>query len=108
MKAILKPDQSDVKINWRENACKELEKLMLEYDSLFMENKAVLGRCQVLEYFIDLEPEAIPPTEGDRRMTPDKASKANEEVRHLLALGMIQPSNSPRASGIVIVMKKKR
>ena len=39
-------------------------------------------------------------------MTPDKASKANEEVRHLLALGMIQPSYSPWASGIVMVKRK--
>ena len=39
-------------------------------------------------------------------MTPDKALKANEEVRHLLALGMIQPSYSPWASGIVMVKKK--
>ena len=79
---------------------------MLEYDSLFMKHKADLGRCKILEHFIDLEPDAIPHREGARRMTPDKASKANEEVRHLLALGMIQPSYSPWASGIVMVKKK--
>ena len=39
-------------------------------------------------------------------MTPHKASKANEEVRHLLALGLIQFSYSPWASGIVMVKKK--
>ena len=106
LKPIPKPDLSDVKVNWGESACKELENLMLEYDSLFMKHKADLGRCKILEHFIDLEPEAIPHREGARRMTPDKASKANEEIRHLLALGMIQPSYSPWASGIVMVKKK--
>ena len=79
---------------------------MVEYDSLFMKHKADLGRCKILEHFIDLEPEVIPHREGARRMTPDKASKANEEVRHLLALGMIQPSYSPWAIKIVMVKKK--
>ena len=79
---------------------------MSEFDSLFMKHKADLGRCKLLEHFIDLEPDAIPHREGARRMTPDKASKANEEVRHLLALGMIQPSYSPWASGVVMVKKK--
>ena len=107
LKPIPKPDLSDVKVNWGESACKELENLMLEYDSLFMKHKADLGRCKILEHFIDLEPEAIPHREGARRMTPDKASKANEEIRHLLALGMIQPSYSPWASGIVMVEKER-
>ena len=39
-------------------------------------------------------------------MSPDKAERANQEVRDLLALGMIQPSLSPWASGIVMVKKK--
>ena len=41
-----------------------------------MKHKADLGRCKILEHFIDLEPEVIPHREGARRMTPDKASKA--------------------------------
>ena len=39
-------------------------------------------------------------------MSPEKAEHANQEVRNLLALGMIQPSLSPWASGIVMVKKK--
>ena len=71
-----------------------------------MKHKADLGRCKTLQHFIDLEPEVNPHREGARRTTPDKALKVNEEVRHLLALGMIKPSYSPWASGIVMVKKK--
>ena len=39
-------------------------------------------------------------------MSPDKAAKANQEVRNLLALCLIQLSYSPWASGIVMVKKK--
>ena len=38
-------------------------------------------------------------------MPPGKAERANQELRDLLALGMIQPSLSPWASGIVMVKK---
>ena len=39
-------------------------------------------------------------------MPPEKAERANQEVRNLLALGMIQPSLSLWASGMVLVKKK--
>ena len=39
-------------------------------------------------------------------MSPDEAAKANQEVRNLLALGSIQPSYSPWASGKVTVKTK--
>ena len=39
-------------------------------------------------------------------MSPEKVERANQEVRNLLALGMIQPRLSSWASGIVMVKKK--
>ena len=71
-----------------------------------MKNKTDIGRCKIAKHKIELEPEAIPHREGARRMSPDKAAKANQEVQNLLALGLIQPSYSPWASGIVMVKKK--
>ena len=71
-----------------------------------MKNKSDIGRCKIAKHKIELEPEAIPHREGARRMSPDKAAKANQEVQNLLALGLIQPSYSPWASGIVMVKKK--
>jgi len=71
-----------------------------------MKHKADIGRCKIAKHRIEVEPDAIPHREGARRMSPEKAEKANNEVHNLLALGMIQPSFSPWASGIVMVKKK--
>ena len=71
-----------------------------------MKHKADIGRCTIAKHPVELEPGAVPHREGARRMSPEKAERANQEVRNLLVLGMIQHSQSPWASGIVMVKKK--
>ena len=71
-----------------------------------MKHKADLGRCTIAKHPVDIEPGALPHREGARRVSPEKVERANQEVRNLLALGMIQPPLSPWASGIVMVKKK--
>ena len=105
LKAIPGPDLSSVLSSWGE-ARNKLEIILNEYEDLFMKNKSDIGRCKIAKHKIELELEAIPHREGARRITPDKAAKANQEVQNLLALGLIQPSYSPWASGIVLVKKK--
>ena len=83
-----------------------LNNILTEFDDLFMRHKADIGRCTKAKHPVELETGATPHREGARRMSPDKAERANQEVRNLLALGMIQPSLSPWASGIVMVKKK--
>ena len=68
-----------------------------------MKNKSDIGRCRIAKHRIELEREAIPHREGARRMSPDKA---NQELQILLALGLIQPSYSLWASGIVMVKRQ--
>ena len=106
LRPIPGPDLSSVLSSWGEGARDQLASVLSEYDDLFMKHKADIGRCKIAKHRIELEPEAIPHREGARRMSPDKAAKANQEVRNLLALGLIQPSYSPWASGIVMVKKK--
>ena len=106
LKPIPGPDLSSVLSSWGEGARDKLASVLSEYDDLFMKNKSDIGRCKIAKHRIELEPEAIPHREGARRMSPDKAAKANQEVQNLLALGLIQPSYSPWASGIVMVKKK--
>ena len=106
LKPIPGPDISSVLSSWGEGARDKLASVLSENDDLFMKNKSDIGRCKIAKHRIELEPEAIPHREGARRMSPDKAAKANQEVQNLLALGLIQPSYSPWASGIVMVKKK--
>ena len=91
---------------WGPKASASLENILTEFDNLFMKHKADIGRCTIAKHPVELEPGAVPQREGARRMSPEKAERANQEVRNLLALGMIQPSLSPWASGIVMVKKK--
>ena len=106
LKAIPGPDLSSVLSSWGEEWRDKLEVILTEYEDLFMKNKSDIGRCKIAKHRVELEPEAVPHREGGRRMSPDKAAKANQEVQNLLALGLIQPSYSPWASGIVMVKKK--
>ena len=91
---------------WGSTASDTLSKLLNEFDDLFMKFKGDIGKCKTAKHLVEVEPGAVPHCEGARRMSPDKAERANQEVRDLLALGMIQPSLSPWASGIVMVKKK--
>ena len=91
---------------WGPKASASLENILTEFDNLFMKQKADIGRCTIAKHPVELKPGAVPHREGARRMSPEKAERANQEVRSLLALGMIQPSLSPWASRIVMVKKK--
>ena len=106
LKSIPSPDLSSVLFFWGEGARDQLAEVLNEYDDLFMKHKTDIGRCTIAKHRIEQEPEAIHHREGARRMSPDKAAKANQGVRNLLALGLIQPSYSPWASGIVMEKKK--
>ena len=106
LKAIPRPDLFSVLSSLGEEARDKLENILKEYDDLFMKNKSDIGRCKIAKHKIELEPEAVLHRKGARRMSPDKAAKANQEVQNLLALGLIQPSYSSWASGIVMVKNK--
>ena len=60
----------------------------------------------MMKHKVELKPGAVPFKEGTRRMTLLNTEKANKEVRELIRLGLIQPSYSPWANGIVMAAKK--
>ena len=71
-----------------------------------MKYKAGIFKCKTAKNPLEVEPWDVPHREGVRRLSPKKAERANQEVSNLLALGMIQPSLSPRACGTVLVKNK--
>ena len=91
---------------WGSTARDTLEKLFSKFGYFFMQYKADIGKCKIAKHPVELGPGAVPHREGARRMSTEKAERANQEVRNHLALDMIQPSLSTWASGIVMVKKK--
>ena len=82
---------------WGPKASTSLKNVLTEFDDLFMKHKAEFGRCTIAKHPVEVEPGAVPHGDGARRMSPENAEPANQEVRNLLVLGMIQPSLSPWA-----------
>ena len=80
---------------WGQTARDSLDNILTEFDDLFMKQKAYIGRCKIAKHTVEVEPGATTHREGARRMSREKAERANQEVRNLLALGMIQSSLSP-------------
>ena len=100
------PDLSDLEDRLATKQLERLRSVLIENASVFAKNKTDMGRCNLVEHRIDLEADAVPHHERAHRMAPWKATQANEEVRHLLSLDLIEPSYSPWACGVVMAKKK--
>ena len=58
--------------------------------------------CNFNEHEIELGESAVPHREGARRMTPNKSDACRKEIETLLEYGMMEPSKSPCACGVVM------
>ena len=83
----------------------ELDRLLEEYRDIFCKNKTDIGFTTFQEHAIELVEGAEPHKEAFRRLNPEKRASADQQVEDLLKLGMISPSDSPFASGVVMVKK---
>ena len=73
----------------------------------FVSDKYDLGCTHLIEHKTDLVEGAKPHKETLRRLNPEKQRQADEQVQALLELGVIEPAQSPWASGIVMAKKKE-
>ena len=71
-----------------------------------MRNKAHIGCCNFVEHEIELEKSVVPYRDGARRMTPNKLGACRKQIETLLEYGLIEPSKSPWACGVVMAKKK--
>lgn len=71
----------------------------------FVENKEDLGRTGLVRHRI-FTGEAAPIKQAPRRFPRAKKAAAEEEIKRMLRLGVIEPSCSPWASPVVLVGKK--
>ena len=74
---------------------------------VFSKHKADIGCCNFVEQEIEIEEGLVSHREGARRMTPHKSEACRKEIEMLMEYGMIKPSKSPWACGVVMAKKKR-
>ena len=84
---------------------KELDEVLDDNEDLFMRCKTDIGNAKGFFHDIEILEGAEPHRDTYRRFPPPKREAADEQVQALLDDGVIEPSQSPFASAIVLVKK---
>ncbi|MCP4195076.1 MAG: hypothetical protein GY768_31130, partial [Planctomycetaceae bacterium] len=101
-----RPEYDPERVDMTEDQQERLEGIFNEYTDIFSTGIGDIGRTHLAEHQIILEEGSGYFYETPRRMTPEKHIAADQQVQAYLELGLIEPSYSPYASGIVMVGKK--
>ena len=80
----------------------EMKELLAEYSDVFSD---VPGRTEVLEQEIILQDGAVPVKQQPYRLNPIKAAALKEEVKYMLENDLIEVSDSPWSSPVILVPK---
>jgi hypothetical protein len=81
---------------------KEINGLLKSYSDIFSD---IPGQTSLYHHNIELLPDSKPVRYAPYRLNPEKASLVEKEIIEMLRLGIIEPSDSPWASPIVLVPK---
>ena len=88
----------------RTQKCK-LKETLVDYQDVFALNDEDMGFTDAVEHNIDID--GSKPIKQRMRMLPQNmAEEADKQVDDMLKRGVIEKSNSPWASGVVLVKKK--
>ena len=83
----------------------KLAELLNEYKDIFAKSSSDLGRCDKIKHSINTGT-AFPVRQPARRLPFGKRKAEQEEIMKMLDRGVIEPSNSPWSSLVVLVTKK--
>ena len=78
---------------------------LIEYKDVFAKSSSDLGRCDRIQHAINTG-SAVPVCQPARRLPFGKREAEQEEIAKMLDRGVIEPSNSPWISPVVLVTKK--
>ena len=79
--------------------------MLIQYQDVFSKGEFDLGRTKLVKHSIDTR-DARPIRQPLRRSSPEQRAEVQRQVTELLSKGLIQPSDSPWASPVVLVNKK--
>ena len=82
-----------------------LENLLIRYQYVFSKSSEDIGRINLTEHKINTGT-SFPIRQPGRRMSLRKREIEREELRKMIDIGVVEPSNSPWASNVVLVVKK--
>ncbi len=100
-----RPTYDPVEAGMSPDQIRTLEHIFDEYEDIFSRSPSDIGLTHLAEHPIIIDKNIEPPRTTPRRMTPAKRESARRQVQELLDKGFIQTSESPFASGIVMVEK---
>ena len=95
-------DDSGSNLNGEEK--RELEKLLIEFEDVFVGLDGKLGRTNLVTHSIDTG-DAPPVRQRPRRVPYSQVEALDTEIENMLEQGIIRPSCSPYASPVVLVKK---
>ena len=83
----------------------DIAKLLSEYQDVFAKSDTDIGRTNKVKHGINTG-DHPPLKERPRRFPPKEQEEIDRQIKQLLDTGMIEPSDSPWASNVVLVKKK--
>ena len=83
----------------------QVEQLVQQWADVFSQHDLDLGHTTLLKHRIRLNDD-VPFKERHRRIPPHMVDEVKAHIEEMLALGVVRKSDSPYASGVVLVRKK--
>lgn len=103
--ALQKIDMSYLKANGTDEDVASVKAMLMKWKHIFSRDSSDIGRTDVLRHRIDLTDDT-PVREKARRVPPTMFEELKQHISQLLDMGVIEESNSPYSSPLVLVRKK--
>ena len=101
----LRPAWENAQENLTSDQSEQVKTLLMKHKDVFAKNKTDLGRTDIVKHKINTGT-AAPVKQHPRRLPLSKKELVREEISKMLKQGIIEPSQSPWSSPVVLVQKK--